>query len=267
MARPPRSSQWVRTVPRELCPGSDIDVLLVHPRRGRGGADAVRAMAEALWYPLWNAGFVTGHGARTVKDSITLADNDIDALTALLEVRHLAGDASLSTELEQKVRELAMRRRERVLPALAEASELRRLRPGPVAEMLEPDLKEGAGGLRDTDALAWAGWAFGAPGGTRSLFERGYLTPDDLARVDAGRSHLLDLRVALQRTTSTRSDRMALQEQDAVAVLLGARDADALVHDLSSAAREIAWVARDVWGRVRDGFARSLGSRRGPRAS
>ena len=55
---------------RELCPGSDIDVLLVHDIRGRRGADTVKSMTEQLWYPLWDAGFVTGHGARTIKESI-----------------------------------------------------------------------------------------------------------------------------------------------------------------------------------------------------
>ena len=63
---------------RELCPGSDVDVLLLHDAKGRG-LPAVRDLAERIWYPLWDAGFVTGHGTRTVKDSIALADEDIDA--------------------------------------------------------------------------------------------------------------------------------------------------------------------------------------------
>jgi [protein-PII] uridylyltransferase len=239
---------------RELCPGSDIDVLLVHTRRGRRSAEAVRAMTEQLWYPLWDAGFVTGHGARTVKESIALADNDIDALTALLVLRHVAGDASLTAELERCARELARRRRERLLRALSDAAALRRLRPGPVAEMLEPDLKDGAGGLRDAQSLEWAGWAFGAPGGVGALVARGYLTANDLERIDAGRARLLELRVELQRITNTRSDRLALQEHDAVASALDVADADVLVRDLASAARKIAWITGDVWGRVRDGL-------------
>ena len=60
----------------ELCPGSDVDVLLVHSGRGRRGTDDVRALAEQVWYPLWDAGFVTGHGARTVRESIALADDE-----------------------------------------------------------------------------------------------------------------------------------------------------------------------------------------------
>jgi [protein-PII] uridylyltransferase len=237
---------------RELCPGSDIDVLLVHNLRGRHSADTVRSATEQLWYPLWDAGFVTGHGARTIKESIALATDDLDALTALLDVRLIAGARDLAVELERKARELAARRRGRVLLLLADAADLRRQRPGVIAEMLEPDLKEGAGGLRDVHALEWGGWALGAPGGCSTLLERDFLTADDLARVEVGGELLLDIRVALQRVTNSRSDRLALQEQDAVAVQLDFESADALVHDLALAAREIAWIAGDVWSRVRD---------------
>ncbi|HTL84295.1 MAG TPA: [protein-PII] uridylyltransferase [Acidimicrobiia bacterium] len=237
---------------RELCPASDVDVLLLHDLRGRKHADTVKTTAEALWYPLWDSGFVTGHGARTVKDSISLADEDLDALTALLNVRLIAGNETLAEELMAKARDLAKRRQTRVLTSLADAAELRRLRPGPVAEMLEPDLKEGAGGLRDVQSLEWGGWAFGAPGATSTLLERGYLTPPDLERVERGREFLLDTRVALQRVTGSRSDRLALQEQEAVASALGIDGADALIHELASLGRDIAWVTADVWRRVRD---------------
>ena len=244
---------------RELCPGSDVDVQLVHNLRGRRSADTVRSMTEQLWYPLWDAGFVTGHGARTIKESLALATDDLDALTALLDVRVIAGAGDLAVELEGKVRELAARRQGRVLPVLADAADLRRLRPGAIAEMLEPDLKEGAGGLRDVQSFEWAGWALGPPGGPATLLERDLVTAADLARVEAGRELLLDIRVALHRVTNSRSDRLALQEQDAVAAQLGFASADALVHDLARAAREIAWIAGDMWSRVREGLSRPAG--------
>ena len=79
----------------ELCPGSDIDVMLAARRARAQAARSVGRLAEQLWYPLWDAGFVTGHGMRTVKESLALADDDLDALTALLDVRHVAGDATL----------------------------------------------------------------------------------------------------------------------------------------------------------------------------
>jgi [protein-PII] uridylyltransferase len=236
---------------REVCPASDVDVLLLHDARGRA-RHRVGEVAELLWYPLWDAGFVTGHAVRTVKESLTLGDTECDALTALLAVRHVAGDPSLTEELAARGRDLAHRRRERLVRELSAAARVRRARPGPVAEMLEPDVKEGAGGLRDVHALTWAGDAWAEPGGLVTLREHGYLTDDDAARLDAARRLLLDVRVALHRVTRSRSDRLALQEQDAVAALVGADDADALVRDLASAAREVAWIAQDVWQRLGD---------------
>ncbi|HVJ96515.1 MAG TPA: [protein-PII] uridylyltransferase [Acidimicrobiia bacterium] len=238
---------------RELCPGSDIDVVLVHNMKSRQ-ANVVQKMTEQLWYPLWDAGFVTGHGARTIKDSIALADEDLDALTALLDVRPVIGSVEIASELEAKARDLARKRSDRVLRALHDGAELRRARPGIIAEMLEPDVKEGAGGLRDVQSLEWAGWALGEPGGVQTLVAQGYLSDADRRRIEVGGELLLDVRVALHRATTARSDRLALQEQDAVAAALEYKNADALIHDLSSAARTIAWITADVWSRLRDTF-------------
>ncbi len=237
----------------ELCPGSDIDVLLLHDARGRKRND-VGPLAEQLWYPLWDAGFVTGHGTRTVKESVTLADEDLDALTAFLDARAVAGDERLVEELVAKARDLARRRAPRVLQQLADAADRRRVKPGPVAEVLEPDLKEGAGGLRDIQALGWAAYALGAEG-LPGLVDRGFLAAPDLVRLLSARDRLLEVRVALQRVTGGRSDRLLLQEQDAVAAALDEPDADALVRGLASQAREVAWITRDAWLRFRDHLA------------
>lgn len=240
---------------RELCPGSDVDVLLlVGQGRRRSAAGRARAvvapLSEHLWYPLWDAGFVLGHATRSVRESLALAERDLDLLTALLEIRHVAGDETLADQLGDGARVLAARRFEPVVDSLRAAAERRRHRPGPIAEVLEPDLKDGAGGLRDLQALGWAGWAMGAPGGLRTLEERGYLSSDDAARLARGRAVLLDARVALHRTTNGRSDRLVLEEQDAVAALLADTDADALVARLAATAREVAWISADVWSRI-----------------
>ena len=217
---------------RELCPGSDLDVLLLHD--GRGDAAAVATAAEGLWYPLWDSGFVTGHGVRTAREALALADADLDALTALLDLRPVAGSADLVGALGARARRLATKRRARVVRGLADAAELRRVRPGPIAEMLEPNLKEGAGGLRDLHALSWAGATLGHPApGLEALVAGGYLDPSDLVVLGSAAAHLLDVRVALHRTTAGSSDALTLQEQDAVAVLLGDGDADILVRRLA----------------------------------
>ncbi len=234
---------------RELCPGSDLDILLVHAAPRRRTA-ALKPLSEALWYPLWDAGVVTGHATRTVKESIALADEEIDTLTALLQARHVAGEASLTERLESDVRKLAQRRGGRVRSELDAAVARRRLEPGPVAEMLEPDLKLGAGGLRDVQALGWAGSTLGPPGGRAALIERGVLDAGDDGRINRANQRLLDARVALHLVTGGRSDRLLLQDQDAVAEVLGVDDADALVHELSGHAREVAWIARDSFDQL-----------------
>jgi len=238
---------------RELCPGSDVDVLLLHDVRGRQ-RDLVKDLAERCWYPLWDAGFVTGHGLRTVKESLALADDDLDALTSFLDGRTVAGDATLTDDLVAKGRQLAARRGTRVLTQLADAAELRRLRPGLVSEMLEPDVKDGSGGLRDLHALTWAGFALGAAG-FAGLETRGYVSTSDASRLRDARDRLLDVRVALHRVTGGRTDRLALQEQPAVADLLKLTDADALMREVSSVGRDVAWITNEVWLRIRDHLA------------
>lgn len=232
---------------RELCPGSDLDVMLLHDGRGDIGA-----LADAFWYPLWDAGFVLGHATRTVKESRKLAADDLDTLTGLLTARVVGGPlASEAQALIADARRLAVKRRAGLIEQLSAASRLRRLRPGVVAEMLEPNLKDGAGGLRDIQALEWAGWALGPPGGFEALEAADAVFADDLAMLAGANRTLLDARVALHRVTTGRSDVLALQDQDAVAAELGVPDADVMVRDLAAAARRVAWVADDAWSRLR----------------
>ena len=231
---------------RELCPASDVDVLLVHAP----GVD-VSAVADALWYPLWDAGFVLGHAARDVKQTRRLLAKDRDTLTALLEGRVVAAtDPALGADVIAAARAYAVRERAAIVEQLAADSVLRRLRPGPIAEMLEPDLKDGAGGLRDLQALDWAGWCLGGPG-TVALVADGALAAEDAGSLADARRVLLDVRVALHRVAASRSDVLALQEQDAVAVALARHDADVLVRDLAAATRRTAWIVDDVWSRLR----------------
>ena len=227
---------------QELCPSSDVDVLLLH----RSGS--IANVADALWYPLWDAGFVLGHATRTSSEAFHLAESDLETLTSLLDVRIVAGAATVDADaLVHRVRRLARRRKDSLIAELSAASMRRRERPGRLGEVLEPDLKEGGGGLRDIHALGWAGWAMG-PGGSNALVAVGALHGEDLEALALANNALLDTRVALHRSTGRPSDRLSLQDQDAVASLLGSPDADSLVRGLSEHARRVSWIAAEAWG-------------------
>ncbi|HWC12926.1 MAG TPA: nucleotidyltransferase domain-containing protein, partial [Acidimicrobiales bacterium] len=191
----------------DLCPGSDIDVLLLHGKRARD----VRSLAEAVWYPLWDSRVKVGHAVRTVKEALALASGDLETATSLLDARLVAGEADLAADLRERAWKQWQARSGKWLAALAKSVLQRHEAAGEVAFLLEPDLKEGRGGLRDVHALRWAEAA-----------HRILLAGDDAA-LDAAHDVLLATRVELQRRTGKASDRLLLQEQDAVAAALGDR--------------------------------------------
>ncbi|MGB6056723.1 MAG: [protein-PII] uridylyltransferase [Microthrixaceae bacterium] len=214
----------------ELCPQSDLDLLLLIPRR----YDA-ESLAERLWYPIWDAGLKLGHSVRTLRDTLVLASDDLETATALLSVRHLAGNASLTAELAEKAKAAWRRNGRNWLEILAKSVKDRHAREGDIAFTLEPDLKEGRGGLRDVHALGWASMA-GAP-------------VDDslLSGLTDDYDTILEARVELHRATERHNDRLLLQEQDEVARRLGDGDTAALMSRVAVAARSIAWVSDESW--------------------
>ncbi len=219
----------------ELCPGSDIDVMLVHERRGD-----IDELANRLWYPIWDAGLQLGHSVQTPKQALGLANDDLDTATALLSARHVAGDSRLSSEVGGAAHAQWTKRSKRWLQALGDRVEERHETAGEVAFRLEPDLKDGRGGLRDVHALRWA----------EAADDRVIIEHDDAALVQAY-DVLLEARVELQRLTARNSNVLNLQEQRAVSENLGLDDPDVLMKNIAEAARTIAWTSDDTWRRVR----------------
>ncbi|MDQ6725565.1 MAG: [protein-PII] uridylyltransferase, partial [Actinomycetota bacterium] len=181
-----------------------------------------------------------------MKEALALAGTDLNTATAQLDARLIAGEADLAGELHRRAGEQWRATGSRWLAALRDSVAERHAKAGEVAFLLEPDLKEGRGGLRDVHALHWAEAA------RRILFEG-----DDDA-LAAAHDTVLEVRVELQRRTGKAADRLVLQEQDAVAAALGDADADATMGRLSAAARTIAWTSDEAWERISS-------SLRGPR--
>lgn len=234
---------------RDAGPASDLDLVLLHDGRTLTTRQ-VSALADALWYPLWDAGLRLDHSVRTPAQCREVAGNDLSAAVGLLDLRALAGDAGLVVRTRAALLgdwRGGIRRR---LPALLEALAERGRRFGDLAYLLEPDLKESRGGLRDVTllrALA-ASWVTDRPHGD----------------VDTAHETLLDVRDALHAVTGRSADRLLLAEQDAVAVACGLQDADDLLAAVSQAGRTVAHAVDTTVRRARQAVpARRL--RPGPR--
>ena len=223
----------------ELTVGSDLDLLLLH----RSGAAEASRVAESLWYPIWDTGVRLDHSVRSVSEARRLAADDIKVVLGLLDARVVAGDADLAEQLKAAVLSDWRAMADRRLPALHELVLDRRQRFGEVSQLVEPDLKESYGGLRDATILKGiaASWVTDVPhGGWQDSV-----------------GFLLDVRDALHRVSGRSADRLVMQDQDAVAVeLVGVPDADALLRAVYDSARNIAYASDVTWHRV-DRLARS----------
>ncbi|AWW37323.1 MULTISPECIES: [protein-PII] uridylyltransferase [Streptomyces] len=217
----------------ELSPRSDLDLLLLHDG---GDPAAVAALADRLWYPVWDLGLSLDHSVRTPAEARRTAGEDLKVQLGLLDARHLAGDLGLTAGLRSAVLADWRNQAPKRLPELQELCAERAERQGELQYLLEPDLKEARGGLRDATALraVAASWLADAP----------------REGLDDARRRLLDVRDALHLATGRATDRLALQEQDQVAAELGLLDADTLLRQVYEAARVIAYASDVTWREV-----------------
>ena len=218
---------------RELAPFSDLDLLLVHD-----GVRNIADIASRAWYPVWDAGLKLGHAVRTPKETQQMCDTDLDTATALVTARFLAGSEELAESVISSARDGWRRRGREWLVTLHSGVRERHANHGEVAFMLEPNLKEGLGGLRDIHALGWAvsaGLELGA---------------DDRSVLDRSNTLLLDVRVALHRHVGRANEVLRLEDQAAVAASCGFTDDDALMASLAEVGRQVAWVSDEAWAQL-----------------
>ncbi|MEE1793770.1 [protein-PII] uridylyltransferase [Streptomyces sp. BE308] len=218
----------------ELSPRSDLDLLLLHD--GSADAGALAALADRIWYPVWDLGLSLDHSVRTPGEARRTAGEDLKVQLGLLDARAVAGDLGLVAGLRTAILADWRNQAPRRLPALDELCRERAERMGELQFLLEPDLKEARGGLRDATALraVAASWVADAP-------------REGLAEA---RRTLLDARDALHLTTGRATDRLALQEQDQVAEALGLLDADVLLRQVYEAARTVSYATDVTWREV-----------------
>jgi [protein-PII] uridylyltransferase len=193
---------------RLLLPGSDVDFMVLHAERR---ARRVEEAAERFFYPFWDAGIALGHAIRTVDECLSLAEERIDVACSLLDARPLGGEVTLVHDLEDCLIRRLGSDPDAFLKRLRRDMEDRKARFPSCSTDLEPDLKEGSGGLRDLHAVGWAGRI--SPGAEVRRAEA-----EDL---DEAEEYLVRLRSALHLETGRRTDRLFLDHQPALASAFG----------------------------------------------
>ena len=231
---------------KELLPRSDLDVLLLH-----SGRDDIAGIADRIWYPVWDSGAELDHAVRTVPQARRVARADLKVALGLLSARHVAGDPDLTERLRAGALEDWRSAAPARLAELHAAHDERTRTSGELAFLLEPDLKEARGGLRDVHAIqaVAAAWVAPAPG----------------PKVRTAYEQILDARHALHEITGRRLDRLVLEEQDEVARALGLLDGDVLLRMLAGAARTVAYAVDHAFRQADRVRGRRLRRRRAER--
>jgi [protein-PII] uridylyltransferase len=238
---------------RRLSPASDVDLLILHDG---SRPDAVAELAERILYPLWDAGLTVGHGVRTPQECAALSAERLDARTAMLDGRVVVGGEPAWIEARARVLGPVRDEPRAFASALLADANARRERHGTASSLLEPDLKESAGGLRDIRLLGWLEIALGAP-----LEELGLLRAAEREGIDAADEFLERVRAVLHLEARRPSDRIALDQQPHVARHLGFVDEpgtpaeDGLMRAVFEHARHVEHVVRSTFDRYLGGAA------------
>jgi [protein-PII] uridylyltransferase len=213
---------------------SDTDIVVIVSTRAIGTQQA-GAFAEALLYPLWDATLAVGHQVVSAADAVRLAEEDLATATELLDLRFLVGDEALVRELIAQANEGIFGEQDlgRFIERLEAEAAARHERFGGSVYLLEPDVKSGAGGLRDIDGMRWAARARyrvgeadvqGTLGTWRELLHRGVLVEREANEIAAAEEFLWRVRNRLHARDGRKADRLGFEEQEALAVAMGYGD-------------------------------------------
>lgn len=205
---------------REMTIGSDVDLLFLHD--GKDISPYAARVAEWIQYCLWDAGLEVGAALRNIDETLALAQEDLTAKTTVLGARFLAGDSILFHEFTTAMRDRLIPDVGEFLQELQKLWQARHEKFGGSLYLLQPNLKEGAGGLRDYHT-AW--WAVRASEplfqGLEDLLHVGLLTESEMAEYRGGLQFLWRVRNQLHLLTQRKTDQMSFELQESLAEALG----------------------------------------------
>lgn len=228
-------------------PHSDLDLVLLHDGTAKGKA-AAAGIAERLWYPIWDSGLQLDHSTRSLVECRQVASKDLPAAAGLLDLRHIAGDELLAQQARSAIladwRSTARQR----LPDLLAASRSRSERFGELAYLIEPNIKESRGGLRDYVSL--------------TALAATWLTDKPHGAVDDAAQHLLDVRDALHVVSNRSTNIVGRHLAGDVAEHMSYSDVDDLFASIAAAGRVIAFAVDTTQRSARRSLEKSgVGSR------
>ncbi len=199
----------------EQCVWSDVDLLILFRKKVPRGAEE---LVQEMVYPLWDLGLDVGHATRSIQECLGTAAENIEVLTALLDARFVCGQSLLYTQLTADVRDKLLKRRARkVIATLVQNNLERHLRQGDSSGLLEPNLKEGQGGLRDYHTMLWIARIKSGLRQPRDLEYNGYLSHDEFRKLEASLRFTWEVRNRLHLLTGRKCDQLHFEHQTRLA--------------------------------------------------
>lgn len=206
----------------ELNPRSDIDLMFYYSGKDRPFAEKI---SERMLYLLWDLGLEVGYSVRTEKDCLEMAERDITARTALLDSRYLVGDEALFQGYERSVLEAVLGRNSQgFIREKLEENERRLHKYGSSVFLLEPNIKEGEGGLRDLHTALWIAQVKFKARSLRDLIIKGVLTEREGNNFEAALDYLWRIRNELHFLSPRKNDQINFEQQEKIAAFLGYHD-------------------------------------------
>ncbi len=205
----------------EMAPFSDVDLLFLIPYKATAWSESV---IESMLYILWDLKLKVGHATRTIRECVRLGSEDFTIQTALLEHRHVAGDAALAEELQQTLeKEIFSGTGRTFIEAKLEERDARHLKQGE-RYVVEPNVKEGKGGLRDLHSLFWIAKFIYRVDRIVELVEKQVFRPEEFDTFKAAEEFLWAVRGHLHLLSGRATEQLTFDMQASVATAMGYQD-------------------------------------------
>jgi len=215
---------------RELAPFSDVDLLVLHAKREPG--PFVKEASERFLYSLWDLKLEVGYGVRDIRGCEQLANEDHTARTALLDLRYLRGDPALFRDLERdQLHGLSQARVDAFIAEKMRETRERRERFGDSLYLLEPNVKQSEGGLRDLQSGLWAARAKFKVAGVTELLAKALLPEPEVVELRRARDFVWRVRNQMHYATGRKTDQLTFDLQPLVAAFMGYGEGDASVEE------------------------------------